>query len=173
MMRRRVVVGAILTAVLALVVALPAGADPLGGVDPACADITSAAANYDTSQHSVGSNVRTGAPDCKSVNYTVWIAYASSDSGLLVQTSQTQRGDRADISGTGIVVFDLLQDVNAVNDKVCVRFTSSRGKGDNIYDWAPDSSAKVTPILDGAGQIDCSGWGQTTVDSSGAGGGFN
>ena len=41
------------------------------------------------------------------------------------------------------------------------------------FDWAPDSSAKVTPILDGAGQIDCNGWGQTTVDSSGAGGGFN
>jgi hypothetical protein len=170
---RRIVLGAILIAVLALAVALPAGADPRGGVDPACADITAAAANYDTSQHSIGSNVRTAEPTCKNVNYTVWIAYASSDNGLLVQTSQTQRGNGVDISGTGIVVFDLLQGVNAANDKVCVRFTSSRGKGDNIYDWAPDTSAKVTPFLDGSGQIDCNGWGQTTVDSSGAGGGFN
>jgi hypothetical protein len=168
---RRIVLSAAVTAAFALAAALPAGADPPGGVQPACADITDGTAIYFDADggfpYSVTSRVKTAAPTCKNVNYAVWIAYASG--GNLIQTSQTKAGG----DGRPLVIFDLISNVNAENSVVCVRFTSSRGNGDNIYDWAPDNSKKAPPFLDSTGQIDCNGWGVADVDSAGAGGGFN
>ena len=118
---------------------------------------------------------KTAQPTCKNVDYTLWIAYTSG--GALMQAQTTSSGNGMSFNGTGLVVFSpitgVVADGASGTQTVCVRFTSSRGSGDNIYDWAPDSSAKVTPFLNGTGQIDCNGWGEALVDVSQAGGGFN
>jgi hypothetical protein len=172
---RRIVLAAALTAVLTLAAAVPAGADPPGGVDPACADITAATAIYmdvnGSPPNTFLSNAKTAAPTCKNVDYTVSIVYTSG--GALVQTSQTQSGDGQSYNGLGLVRFSPIPGVFADNSLVCVRFTSSRGNGDNIYDWAPDSSQKTTPYVDGSGNLNCNGWGEASVDAAGAGGTFN
>jgi hypothetical protein len=178
---RRIVLSTALTAAFALAVALPAGADPKGGVQPACADITDASASYwDANSpgppaNTVTGRAKTAAPTCKNVDYTLWIAYASG--GVLMQAQTTSSGNGMSFNGTGLVVFSSITGVVADGasgtQTVCVRFTSSRGRGDNVYDWAPDGSAKVTPYVDEAGQINCNGWGVALVDVAGSLSGYN
>ncbi len=130
---RRYLALAALALGLSLVAVMPAAAETPGTVSPACADIVGGGASYDGS--AVTGSVRTAAPSCKSVVYTMVVYQYGADNTVSSIGSQSLRGDN---SAAFVGVFS----VPATTPYVCVFFVSSRGS--HVLDVAPDSGCPTT-----------------------------
>jgi hypothetical protein len=149
-MKRLVLVALAVTA-LALVSALPGGADTVGDASPACADI-SEGSNAAYNVEGVPNNSVTGIlflsdTSCRGIFYEMWVSY----------TSGGQQKVRVDINrGDGVNPFVRFEIDNVFSDDgtVCVGFTTSRGP--NLLDRAPDpfsppATGCVTVVADSSG----------------------
>jgi hypothetical protein len=160
-------------AALAVGGAAPATADPVGGVQPPCADIIGDAPGYVPSTQTVGGDVRTQAPTCRGFRYTVVVSYT--DGGVQKIAFFTHMGGDDfvdDLFGNGEIFYSF-SGINAdpvlINGvstpAVCMAYFSSRGS--TLYDAVPDTAATSPPPVQGDG---CPGWGLVTPGSPGGGG---
>jgi len=133
-------------AALALAVALPVGADSVGEVSPACADITEGHAAFNVPRAGslqggadVTGSLITAAASCPNVKYAMWVSYSTGDG----DGATTFKVDK--LAGDGSAVFDDGTDFVGVFSlqvpkkvaSVCIGFTTSQGP--TLVDTAPDA----------------------------------
>ena len=124
-------------AALALVAALPAGADHGGETEPSCADIIGGSAAYDPATGTVTGSVTTASASCRGVIYTILVQYES-DGRTMLRRAVIAGDDDALFGEEGdLVGVFTLHGIFADAEVVCVSFTSGRGM--DVHDYAPDT----------------------------------
>jgi hypothetical protein len=143
---------------LTLTAAAPVGADPVGGVQPACADIIGDLPIYNTvdAPNTVQGAIRTAEPTCRGFRYTVVVSYLQDGQQRFAFFTDMGGDDdvvpNADESGfNGLIRFQI-GGITSDTNSVCVSYWSTRGA--KLYDAVPDAAefvAAPTPP-------DCTGW---------------
>jgi hypothetical protein len=142
---------------LTLTAAGPVGADPVGGVKPACADIIGDLGAHSVSQDTVFGGIRTLEPTCRGITYTVVVSYA--EGGVQKLAFFSTKGSKDDLvteEGNGLVKYEITG-VNSDTLEVCAAYFSTRGN--KILDAVPDTAESVAPPTPTSGATDpCPGW---------------
>ena len=150
---RKLFLSALAALALVLGAAGPVAADPVGGVQPACADIIGDTGAYSISQQTVFAPIRTLEPSCRGIRYTAVVSYT--EGGVQKIAFASAMGSKDDLvteEGNGLV---RLQIPGVVSDtpEVCVAYFSTRGN--KILDAVPDTAESVAPPTPADG---CTGW---------------
>ena len=143
--------------VVALAAAVPASADPVGGVQPACADIIGDLGAHSVSEDTVFGGIRTLEPTCRGVRYTVVVSYT--EGGVQKFAFFSKMGGNDDVvpnedeSGFNGLIRYQITGVHSDTLEVCAAYFSTRGN--KILDAVPDSAEFVSPPTPADG---CTGW---------------
>ena len=142
---------------LALSAAAPVGADPVGGVQPACADIIGDLGAHSVSQNTVFGGIRTVDPTCRGIRYTVVVSYTEGGVQKLAFFSKMGGDDlvvpNADESGVNGLIKYEISGVASDTLEVCAAYFSSRGS--KILDAVPDGADSIAAPTPADG---CTGW---------------
>jgi hypothetical protein len=114
---------------------------------PVCADILndSGISDYDPATGTVTFALRTAAPSCRGITYTVNVYSDSGTHPLLGSgsTTGTKTADTQSNDGTGITfVTVMIPSMATAPDSFCISATSS---GDRVFDQAPDTGCISFP----------------------------
>ncbi|MFL5968668.1 MAG: hypothetical protein ACJ74L_03650 [Gaiellaceae bacterium] len=144
-------------AVVALCAAVPAGADPVGGVQPACADIIGDLGAHSVSENTVFGGIRTMEPTCNGITYTVVVSYT--EGGVQKFAFFSTKGSKNDLvteEGNGLIKYQITG-VHSDTVEVCAAYFSTRGN--KVLDAVPDTAESVAPPTPTPGAADpCPGW---------------
>jgi hypothetical protein len=167
---KRLLTVALAASVLALVGAAPGGADPPGGVQPACADIVGDAPIYyppTDPPAGVFGALRTAAATCSDVRYTIVASYTQSGRQKIRFFTHVGGSDLVADDGTGFFTFGI--ELTADGDQACVAMYSTATRRLKLYDAVPDAAAWTlppTPATRCAGER----WGLVTTEPPGGSG---
>jgi hypothetical protein len=160
---RKLFLLALAVVTLVLSSAAPVGADPAGGVKPACADIIGDLPTYNTTDapNTVQGGIRTAEPTCRGFRYTVVVSYLQGGEQHFAFFTDMGGNDlvvpNADESGVNGLIKFQISGITTDTNSVCVAYFSTRGS--HLYDAVPDPAefiAPPTPATECGGST--SGW---------------